>query len=66
MKRRMKNQEKRHVLGCRSCGWKWAPDPKKWRNNWNTNDQRALHCPKCGTVNRVRFDDMKLILKLNF
>jgi ribosomal protein L37E len=52
-------------LVCRACGWKWYPDPKKWRNHSNMLSERVLKCPSCGVPNRIRKEDVKKIWKHN-
>jgi DNA-directed RNA polymerase subunit RPC12/RpoP len=56
----------RTQIVCRACGWKWYPDPHKWRNNLNTDvSERTLKCPRCGIPNHVGIKDVKKILKYN-
>lgn len=54
------------VIECRSCGWKWKPDPKLWRNRKNSTSGRTLKCPSCGIPNKISQEDVKEIWKRNY
>jgi len=43
---------KKPWLKCRSCGEKWYPDARKWRNK-NPVEDKYLRCPHCNVKNRV-------------
>lgn len=55
----------RILIVCRACGWKWHPDPHKWRNSLNRLSERTLKCPRCGIPNHVGIKDVKKILNRN-
>ena len=47
---------------CRKCGWRWKPNPDRWRNNLNDPIiERTLVCSKCGTKNKI---DKELVAKI--
>ena len=50
---------------CRACGWKWTPDPHRWRNHDNKDTARTMRCSSCGMPNRLSREDVKKILKYN-
>lgn len=56
----------RVFVTCISCGYKWMPSPRRWRNHLNYEMKyKVLTCPDCGIKNRISIDDVAKILKRN-
>ena len=54
---KMDNISKGEVV-CRNCGYRWYPDPRRWRNLSMSNGEKVLCCPMCVVKNSI--DEEKL------
>ena len=54
---------KKFKINCKNCGYSWKPEPRKWKNNAPSRGSRILHCPACGSKNKLTGSDIGVILE---